>query len=269
MDSEALRAEARRVAELLANARHAIALTGAGVSTASGIPDFRGKDGLWRKIPSWKFTIDYFLENPMEVWKLYHMRFAALRNVKPNPSHYALAALERAGVLKAIITQNIDGLHQAAGSKRVIELHGNIRHAVCLQCGRLYPIEEALAMVEKGELPRCRVCGGLLKPNVVLFGEPLPREALETAILLAERSDLVLVAGSSLYVTPANQIPVIAKARGATVVAVNVGEIYLRDVIDILVEAPTEVALPLICEETLRLKGLDASGCRGPGDPPT
>jgi len=241
-EDDLLWAAARR----LASARHAIALTGAGVSTASGIPDFRGRDGLWRKIPSWKFTIDYFLEHPLEVWELYAARYKALKGAEPNPAHYALARLESLGVLKAIITQNIDGLHWKAGSRNVIELHGNIREAVCLSCGAVVPIEEALAMVEKGETPRCRRCGGLLKPNVILFGEPLPADAVQKAFMLAERSDVILVAGSSLYVSPANQIPVVVKARGGTVIAVNMGEIAYRDIIDILIEGRTETVLPEI-----------------------
>ncbi len=249
--------------EILANARHIIVLTGAGISTASGIPDFRGKDGLWKKIPSYKFTIDYFLENPLEVWQLYYERFKAMGNVKPNPGHYALAKLEEAGIIKAIITQNIDGLHQAAGSKRVIELHGNFKHAVCMTCRRLYPIEHAFEKVLKGEVPRCDYCGGLLKPNVVLFGEPLPAKAINEAFMLAERSDAIIVAGSSLYVTPANQIPVVVKAKGGKVIAINMGEIFMRDIIDILVEAPTEKALPILCEKLLERKGITGLNCSG------
>ena len=254
---------ARRAAELLAGARHAIALTGAGVSTASGIPDFRGPRGLWRRVPSYKFSIDYFLQSPGEVWRLYYERFRGLQQVEPNPSHYALARLEEEGVLRAVITQNIDGLHQRAGSRRVIELHGTMKHAVCLQCGRTYPIGEALRQVEQGGLPRCKYCGGLLKPAVVMFGEPLPGGALSEAFMLAERSDVVLVAGSSLYVSPANQIPVVAKARGAKIIIVNLGEVFL-DVGDINIQAPTEKALPLICEETMSILGKPLEGCRGP-----
>jgi NAD-dependent deacetylase len=250
-------------AKLLSQARHAIALTGAGVSTASGIPDFRGPKGLWKQIPSYKFSIDYFLQEPMEVWQLYYQRFKMLAEIKPNPSHYALAKLEKEGVLKAIITQNIDRLHQRAGSRKVIELHGNFTEAVCLSCGRKYPIDYALKEVEQGRLPRCKYCGGILKPNVVMFGEPLPASAINEAFMLAERSDVVLVAGSSLYVTPANQIPVVAKARGAKVIVVNLGEVYLN-VADIHIEAPTEEALPLLCVETLKRLGREPKGCKSP-----
>ncbi len=255
--------ELEQAVEILANARHIIVLTGAGISTASGIPDFRGKDGLWKKIPSYKFTIDYFLDNPLEVWQLYYERFKAMGNVKPNPGHYALAKLEEAGIIKAIITQNIDGLHQAAGSKRVIELHGNFKHAVCMTCRRLYPIEHAFEKVLKSEVPRCDYCGGLLKPNVILFGEPLPAKAINEAFMLAERSDAIIVAGSSLYVTPANQIPVVVKAKGGKVIAINMGEIFMRDIIDILVEAPTEKALPILCEKLLERKGTTGLNCSG------
>lgn len=256
---------AREAGRLLARARHAIALTGAGVSTASGIPDFRGPKGLWRRVDPRKFEITYFLEHPLEVWRLYRERFKALSRVGPNPSHYALAKLEREGVIRAVITQNIDGLHQRAGSRRVIELHGNFSKAVCLSCGRLYPIEEAFRMLEEGRVPRCPYCGGLLKPNVVMFGEPLPVDALSEAFQLAERSDVVLVAGTSLWVSPANQIPVVAKARGARIIIVNLGEVALPGIADIMIEAPTEEALPLICEEAMRELGRSAEGCRGPG----
>ncbi len=256
----------KMAAEILASSRHAIALTGAGISTASGIPDFRGPRGLWRKVPSYKFSIDYFLQHPKEVWQLYYERFKALSHVKPNPGHYAIAALEKAGLLKAVITQNIDGLHQAAGSKNVVELHGTFKRARCLVCGKTYPIEYALEKVKEGELPRCKECGGILKPDVVMFGEPLPAEAISKAIFHAERSDVILVAGSSLYVSPANQIPVIVKSRGGRVIIVNLGEVFIQGIADIMINGRTEEVLPLLCSETLTLLGKDTGGCMGPAD---
>ena len=261
MAMEDLRQAARRVAELLVSSTIAVALTGAGVSTASGIPDFRGPQGLWRKVDPSLFDISYFHYDPLGSWRLFMERFSAIRAAKPNPAHLALARLEEMGLLKAVITQNIDGLHQAAGSRRVIELHGNASRAVCLQCGRKYPIEEAFKAVREGRLPTCPVCGGLLKPDVVYFGEPLPYEALSEAFELAQSSDLFLVVGSSLAVSPANQLPLAAKASGAKLVIINVGETMLDDVADVKVEAPVERFLPMVCAEAEDLRG-DRSDCR-------
>lgn len=264
--SEALVGEAARI---LAGARHAVALTGAGVSTASGIPDFRGPRGLWRRVDPEVFSIDYFLSSPMEAWRVFAGLYRKLGGVKPNPAHYALAALEAAGVLKAVITQNIDGLHQAAGSRRVVEIHGSAVHAVCLECGYRVPLSDAVREAEEGRVPRCPRCGGILKPDVTFFGEPLPEKALMEALSLAWRSDVMLVAGSSLAVSPANQLPQITKMRGGKLIIVNVGETMLDHLADVKIEAPVEEALPAICEETLKLIGENPEGCRGPQQPAT
>ena len=255
--------EARRVAGWLVESGFAIAFTGAGVSTASGVPDFRGPRGLWRRVPPRVFSIDYFLEDPGGSWRVFLELYRGLRGVGPNPAHYALARLEEAGLLKAVVTQNIDGLHQAAGSRRVVELHGSLGWAVCLGCGRRYPLEWAVGEAGRRGYPVCPECGGLVKPDVVFFGEPLPTRALLEAYSLARRSDLVLVAGSSLAVAPANMVPVVAREHGARVVVVNLGPVEL-DVADVFIEAPVEEALPVICEEALRLAGGDPRGCRGP-----
>ena len=244
---EDLSALARRVAEALVSSQFAVVMTGAGVSTASGIPDFRGPRGLWRTVDPSLFEISYFYSNPLDSWRLFHERFGSLRDVRPNPAHIAIARLEEVGLVKAVITQNIDGLHQAAGSRRVVELHGNAGRAVCTQCGRRYPIEEALRAVREGRLPTCPVCGGLLKPDVVYFGEPLPMDALQDAYFLAESSDLFMVVGSSLAVSPANQLPLVARARGARLIIINMGETTLDDVADLKVEAPVEKFLPMVC----------------------
>jgi len=244
---EDLRPLAKRVAEELVSSEFAVVLTGAGVSTASGIPDFRGPQGLWRVVDPSLFEITYFYRNPLESWRLFAARFGSLREVKPNPAHLAIARLEQMGLVKAVITQNIDGLHQAAGSRRVIELHGNARYAVCTECGRKYPIEDALKAVSEGRLPTCPVCGGLLKPDVIYFGEPLPPDALQEAFTLAENSDLFMVVGSSLAVSPANQLPVVAKSRRAKLIIVNVGETMLDDIADVKVEAPVERFMPMVC----------------------
>ena len=250
---------------MLASSRRAVALTGAGVSTASGIPDFRGPRGLWRRVDPDIFTIDRFLEEPMESWRVFVEMYESMRGVRPNPAHYALAVLEREGVLVAVITQNIDGLHQAAGSRRVVEIHGSARWAVCLNCGHRVPLGEAVEEARRGRLPRCPRCGGLLKPDVTFFGEPLPEAALREALELAASSDAMLVAGSSLVVSPANQLPQIAKLRGARLVIANAGETMLDHLADVKVEGPVEVTLPLICRETLRLLGRDPAACPEPG----
>jgi len=253
----------REEAKHLARARHAIAFTGAGISVPSGIPDFRGPQGLWRRVPPSLFEISTFLSSPGETWRVFADLYVQMRGVRPNPAHYALARLEEAGVIRAVVTQNIDRLHQAAGSRRVVELHGSLGEAVCTVCGYRVPLEEAVREALEGRVPACPRCGGVLKPDVVFFGEPLPRRALEEAFRLARESDYVLVAGSSLYVSPANMVPAIAKEHGARVVIVNLGEVAMPWVADTIIEAPVEEALPLLCEETLRILGLPARGCRG------
>jgi NAD-dependent deacetylase len=253
-----------RIARLLLEAKHAIAFTGAGISTPSGIPDFRGPQGLWKRVDPELFDITYFITDPMPAWRAFLELYRMTSEAKPNAAHYALAALEEAGIVKAVITQNVDGLHQRAGSKRVVELHGNSGAVVCLSCGRRYPLDYAIKQVERGEVPRCPECGGLLKPDVVFFGEPLPERALREAIELAYKSDLVLVVGSSLVVRPANEIPWIVKTRGGRLVIVNLGETAMDHIADIKIEEDVKEALPRICEATLRLLGRDTKRCWGP-----
>ncbi|MEA2594220.1 MAG: NAD-dependent deacetylase [Thermomicrobiales bacterium] len=211
--------------ELVSKATKIVALTGAGVSTESGIPDYRGPGGVWeRQAPP---TIGDFLENPetrRAYWDGRRTRYPELVAAKPNAGHLALAALERSGRLSYVITQNIDGLHQAAGNSpdRVIELHGTAHRIRCLACGTEWPadvIQARLAAAE-GE-PRCDVCGGPLRAATILFGEALPREALDRAIAAARDCDLMLVVGSSLIVNPAAQLPVLAKRGGARLAMIN------------------------------------------------
>lgn len=211
--------------ELVKSATEIVAFTGAGISTESGIPDYRGPGGVWeRQAPP---TIGDFLENAetrRAYWENRRTRYPELAGAKPNAGHLALAALERSGRLSYVVTQNIDGLHQAAGNSpdRVIELHGTAHRIRCLDCGTEWPAAEIQARLAttEGEL-RCEICGGPLRAATVLFGEALPRAALDRAIAAARACDLMLVVGSSLIVKPAAQLPVLAKRSGARLAIVN------------------------------------------------
>ncbi|MGC8973659.1 MAG: NAD-dependent protein deacetylase [Thermoproteus sp.] len=236
-----------QIADLLNRSNCAVALTGAGVSTASGIPDFRGPQGIWRSVDPSKFEISYFYQNPDEVWRLFISIFVPKGDVVPNAAHRALAQLESMGRLCAVITQNVDGLHQAAGSVRVVELHGSVKYAVCTKCGMKYTLSEVLSTYD-GSAPRCRVCGGVLKPDVVFFGEPLPQEAFNEAVLLSELADVFMVIGSSLAVAPANRLPLIAKRHGAKIVIINSGPTEMDEIADIMIEGRAEEILPKIVE---------------------
>jgi NAD-dependent deacetylase len=212
-----------RAAQLLAGARRGLALTGAGVSAESGIPTFRGKGGLWTKYDPVKVSsIGSFLADPAAYWTVARERGRAALAARPNAGHAALAALEAAGHLVALVTQNTDGLHQDAGSRRVVELHGSGRTVECLACGRREPRSEVQARLETEMPPRCKHCGGaVLKPTVVLFGEPMPAAATQEAFDLASDADVMLVVGTSLVVFPAADVPLVALRSGARVVVVN------------------------------------------------
>ncbi len=220
MDERAI----EKAAQLIANSHYAVALTGAGISTPSGLPDFRSPEsGLWSKVdPMEVASIHAFRRDPKTFYQWYAPRGEAFLEAEPNPAHRALAHLEEMGLLKATITQNIDNLHQRAGSQRVIELHGNAREALCLACGNRVPSEPLWQRFkEEGEVPLCERCGGYMKPNVILFGELLPTDALSAAWEEAERCDLMLVVGSSLLITPAADLPFMARRRGAKLIIVN------------------------------------------------
>ena len=198
-----------RAVDLVRESRHMVAFTGAGHSTPSGIPDFRSPEsGLWEKAnPMLVASIWSFRLNPQSFFDWVRPLAELTLNARPNPAHLALAALEQRGVLKAIITQNIDDLHQKAGSQRVLELHGHMREATCIRCYTVVPAEPIIErFLSDGRIPRCE-CGGVLKPNVILFGEQLPIQVLNAAIDEARHCDLMLVAGSSLEVTPAAEVP--------------------------------------------------------------
>jgi len=239
--------EIQKASSLLKVARHAVALTGAGISTPSGIPDFRSQgSGLWTK------------DNPMEVASLSAFRYrpdrffawlrplaAQIAKARPNPAHQALADLEKAGRIKAVITQNIDGLHQAAGSQAVFELHGSTRSLTCLHCRRTYPIGQFLEeFLAQAKLPYCPNCGKLLKPDIVLFEEMLPASVWRQAEAHCRHADLMLVVGSSLEVTPASGLPLTALDHGAQVIILNFSPTYLDDYASVVLHADAAGILP-------------------------
>lgn len=240
----------RRVADLIVSHQPCVALTGAGISAESGIPTFRSKGGLWEKYdPAVYASIEVFRQDPSKYWSI---RGEFIRNYdayRPNPGHLALAELERLGLLRHVVTQNIDGLHRKAGSENVIELHGSLREILCVQCRREYRAPH----VPEGMPPRCE-CGGVLKPNTVLFGESLPRHALETAWREAQGCRTMLVIGTSAVVQPAASLPHVAKEGGAAVVEINVERAFSEA--DLFLEGKSGEVLPQL---VARIKGHDAA----------
>ncbi len=231
-----------QAANLLRDAKHPIALTGAGISVESGVPAFRGKSGLWDKYPIEEYaTIEAFVRNPQKVWAFFKEFYEVLNKAKPNPAHIALASLEKAGVLKSIVTQNIDNLHQRAGSRNVIEFHGSGSTLECLECGSVVHFDEQMLTPP---VPTCD-CGGLLKPQIVLFGEAIPFSALEAAQREALLCDVMLVVGTSAQIAPASMLPIVAKRRGAMIVEMNVEQTYLTGcVADLSVLGSVGLTLP-------------------------
>ena len=208
---------------LVAKARKIVAFCGAGISTESGLADFRSKGGLWERYRI--VTFQEFLashKNRVEYWSMRRELIPGLLHAQPNPAHHALAKLEAGGKLDYVITQNIDGLHQAAGNRRVIELHGTNITASCLTCRRQWPIAEIQQRLEAGDLdPHCEKCNGLIKPDTVSFGQSMPTEAMNMAYQAAAKCDLLLMIGSSLEVQPANQFPLVAHQSGASLIFIN------------------------------------------------
>jgi NAD-dependent deacetylase len=222
---------------LIRGASSVVALTGAGISTESGIPDYRGPGGVWetQKPP----TIGDYMENEetrKAFWRRRLTDYPLLAAREPNAGHRALVELERRGTLLAVITQNIDGLHQKAGTspERVIELHGSAHRIRCVNCGRVWDANQIQQRLIAGEEdPRCQVCGGILRSGTVLFGEPLPREELDKSVAVSNACDVMLVVGSSLVVNPAARLPEIARRRGASVIMLNRTETPLDQIADV------------------------------------
>ncbi len=209
----------KRAAWDIYGAQHVVVLTGAGVSTESGIPDFRSPGGLWEKYDPMEFMYERFMSNPKRIWEMsIRMKREGdldMAEALPNPAHLALAELEAMGYVKCVITQNVDNLHQKAGSTDVIEFHGSLLWGRCINCGERYSTDAIDRKIDTGELPpRCTACGGILKPDAVFFGEPIPPQALQRSIAEARRSDVMIVAGTSAVVYPAAELPFIAKRGG-------------------------------------------------------
>ncbi len=230
---------AARLAELLRSADRALALTGAGISVPSGIPDFRSPGtGLWANVDPMEVAhIEVFRREPERFWQFYGDRFAMLRGKEPNGAHRALVELERRGVLEAVVTQNIDGLHRAAGTEDLIEVHGTIGTSSCLACGSRHELEDVrtrLGAADDG-VPRCD-CGAALKPDVVLFGELLPERAMAEAQALALDADLMVCVGSSLEVYPVAGLPAMTRGSGGRLALVNQGPTPYDDDADVKLE---------------------------------
>jgi NAD-dependent deacetylase len=217
--------QAQRLAELIRESSCAVALTGAGISVPSGIPDFRTPgEGLWEKVDPMEVAhIDAFRRDPATFWSFYRPRFQMLSDVQPNTAHEALAELERRGLLEAVITQNIDTLHHKAGSERVIEVHGSIRTSSCQACGAEFPLADVERLFGEDGAARCADCDGPVKPDVILFGELLPERAMADAEALAARADLMLCVGSSLEVYPVAGLPSVTLGRGGRLAVITKG----------------------------------------------
>lgn len=224
-----------RLAGLIRSSSFTVALTGAGISVPSGIPDFRSSGtGLWEKVDPMEVAhISTFRSDPKRFWQFYRPRFGMLADKQPNGAHTALAELERRGLLAAVVTQNVDRLHRRAGSRNVIEVHGTIDTSSCLECGASYPLEQVEGLFDAEGVARCSACAAPVKPDVVLFGEMLPDAAINEAFQLAGRASLLLCVGSSLEVHPVAMLPTMTKRAGGKLAIVTKGSTPYDDQADV------------------------------------
>jgi NAD-dependent deacetylase len=244
-----------RAASLIRRGRRITAFTGAGISVESGIPPFRGPDGLWERYDPRLLEIEYFLEHPVESWTaIKEIFYDSFEGARPNAAHFALAAMEAAGRLHCVITQNIDNLHQGAGTRQIWEFHGNSRRLICLHCSSSYRAAE----IYFAEIPpTCRMCGGILKPDFVFFGESIPEPAATKSLLEARTSDVFLVIGTTGEVMPAGQIPRAAKDNGARIIEVNTSPSeFTHQITDVFLEAKATDAMTRL----LKKLGLSSGG---------
>jgi NAD-dependent deacetylase len=243
-----------RALALLASSERTVALTGAGISTPSGIPDFRSvNSGLWSGVDPMEVASIYAFKRRPEAFYDWIRPVARLTTeARPNAAHKALAQLEACGLLQAVITQNIDMLHGKAGSKNVYEVHGHWREATCLRCYAIYPAVPHLdVFIDTGEVPYCESCGGVLKPNVILFGEQLPVRVMNEASKLARTCDLMIVVGSSLLVAPAGDLPLLAVKSNARLIIINLEATHLDEMADVVIHADVVDVLPRLVEPFL------------------
>jgi NAD-dependent deacetylase len=232
--------DVEQLARLIRDGQPCVVLTGAGISTESGIPDFRSPSGVWAQYDPMEYaTLSAFRRDPVKVWDFYGRRFEMLMRAEPNAGHVALADLERRGLVRAVITQNIDGLHQRAGSREVIEVHGSIRSASCLVCGERIALDEVIAALDDSPAPPCPRCGEIVKPGVVMFGELLPAQAIDGAFELARGAATLLVVGSSLEVHPVAGLPEETLAAGGEVAIVNRGRTHYDGLAAVRIDAGT------------------------------
>ncbi len=246
--------EIESAARLLGGADKVIALTGAGISTESGIPDFRSPGGLWTRYdPMIYATYESFVHDPTRFWEMAAELNPVLEGAEPNPAHLGLGELETLGKCDSVITQNIDHLHQRAGSSDVLELHGTYRTGTCLNCGTRHDYDEIKESALRGKVPACKACGNTVKPDVVLFGEPLNAPVLHRAVELATCCDLMLVIGCGLEVFPAASLPTYARRNEAKLVFVNVAATAYDELADIIITAQAGTAVPELVEAYKKL----------------
>jgi len=240
--------ELERAVELIKKSAHIVALTGAGISVDSGIPDFRSEGGLWERYDPHEYaTYDSFLKNPRKFWMMGQELAEVILKAEPNAAHKGLAKLEEANKLMGVITQNIDNLHQSAGNKRVIELHGNYLRAYCMDCATEYIGEDIHRRVVAGEIPpKCDKCGGVLKSEAILFGEPLPEKPMEEAVDMCRTTDLLLIIGTSLTVYPVAFLPQLAKNAGAKIIVVNLTGTNRDQIADVVLRGRASDIIPKI-----------------------
>lgn len=236
-----------RLAALIRERGPCVVLTGAGVSTESGIPDFRSATGLWAQFDPYDYgSIESFRENPARIWEFYGPRLGMLADAEPNAAHLALVELEQLGFVEAVVTQNIDQLHERAGSRSLVEVHGSIRTSSCLRCGAIYPLGRVLELLP---VPRCAECETVLKPDVVMFGELLPEAAIERAFALARGTGLMLAVGSSLEVYPIAGLPLETLDTGGAFAIVNKGPTGLDSRAGLRLDGSAGETLSAVAEE--------------------
>lgn len=247
----------QKAAELLANSKRAIVLTGAGISTESGIPDFRGEGGVWEKYKVEIYgNIKAFMKDPTKFWEMAEKMAPTLFKAKPNMGHMAIAELEKMNIIKGVITQNIDELHQKAGSILVYEVHGNVNRFDCYGCKASYTKDQVIRKLkkEKNYPPQCDACSAPLKPSVTLFGESLPNFEIYQSQALSKEADVMLIAGSSLSVAPACDLPLYTLREDGKLIIVNDQPTYLDERAEVVIHHKTGTVLPLIVEQVKAIK---------------